>query len=180
MSTICPKCNYARKESDNCPQWQCPSCQVAYSKVGESLYTTGAGAGSAGDGFRAERHAPASQWKWLLLLVVIVAVAWQSKSLWKRQPQLDAATQAGHFQGQPEVVFYSASWCGYCNAAREFFKDNGIRFTEHDIESSAEGAEGYKNLGGGGIPIIMVGDETIRGFNESGLRKILKPWIKNT
>lgn len=180
MPTICPKCSYARKESDTCPQWQCPSCQVAYSKVGESHYAAGGGTGSTGSGFRAEREAPASQWKWLLILVVIVAVAWQGKSLWKRQPQVDAGALASQSQRQPEVVFYSASWCGYCNATRDFFKDNGIRYTEHDVENTAEGIDGYKNLGGGGIPIIVVGEETVRGFNESGLRKMLKPWIKNT
>jgi len=29
----CPKCNYKRLESDQAPEWQCPSCGVAYNKV---------------------------------------------------------------------------------------------------------------------------------------------------
>lgn len=29
----CPKCSYTRKPEDNAPDWQCPSCQVAYNKV---------------------------------------------------------------------------------------------------------------------------------------------------
>lgn len=29
----CPKCSYTRKPDDNAPDWQCPSCQVAYNKV---------------------------------------------------------------------------------------------------------------------------------------------------
>ena len=33
MEVICPKCNYERKESDTNPEWQCPSCEVAYNKV---------------------------------------------------------------------------------------------------------------------------------------------------
>jgi hypothetical protein len=28
----CPKCNYVRKPSDINPDWECPSCGIAYSK----------------------------------------------------------------------------------------------------------------------------------------------------
>lgn len=28
----CPKCNYERTTSDSCPEWQCPSCGIAYAK----------------------------------------------------------------------------------------------------------------------------------------------------
>ncbi len=28
----CPKCGYVRKPSDEAPDWQCPSCQIAYAK----------------------------------------------------------------------------------------------------------------------------------------------------
>ncbi len=29
----CPKCGYERRPSDDAPEWQCPSCKVAYAKV---------------------------------------------------------------------------------------------------------------------------------------------------
>lgn len=32
---ICPKCNYERKESDQAPVWQCPSCGIVYEKFNE-------------------------------------------------------------------------------------------------------------------------------------------------
>ncbi len=180
MLTICPKCKYTRKESDTCPQWQCPACQVAYSKVREAQYATTDEEDSSNSRSRAERESATSHWKWLLVFVVVAAVAWQSKYLWKRQPSQSAGEQSVQALGQPTVVFYSASWCGYCDATREFFKDSGIRYTEHDIENTTEGATGYKNLGGGGVPIIVVGEETVRGFNESGLRQMLKPWMKSS
>lgn len=28
----CPKCGYIRRPSDSCPDWQCPSCGIAYHK----------------------------------------------------------------------------------------------------------------------------------------------------
>lgn len=33
MDITCPKCAYARQPADTAPEWQCPSCGVAYNKV---------------------------------------------------------------------------------------------------------------------------------------------------
>jgi hypothetical protein len=30
----CPKCGYERKSIEDAPAWQCPSCKVAYAKIG--------------------------------------------------------------------------------------------------------------------------------------------------
>lgn len=38
MSVKCPKCGYQRVETDSVPDWQCPSCGVAYNKVASSPY----------------------------------------------------------------------------------------------------------------------------------------------
>jgi len=188
MTTICPKCRYARKDSDTAPAWQCPSCQVAYSKVGNDNHEAVAAAGR----YRAEPDKSSGNWKWALGLAIVLAVAWQARHAAKRsardstrpasvQAQGQAQGQGqGQGQGQPEIVLYSASWCGYCTATREFFKDNGIRFTELDIENTAAGAEGYAKLGAGGVPLIVVGDELVRGYNEAGLRQMLHPWLSRT
>jgi glutaredoxin len=146
---------------------------VAYSKVGDTQYVRDASADRVSEDAN-------GAWKWLLILVVVAAVAWQGKFLWKRPPTPSAGEQSVQSQAQPEIVFYSASWCGYCDATRTFFKDNGIRYTEHDIEKTAEGAAGYKSLGGGGVPLMVIGDETIRGYSEPGLRQVLGPWLRRS
>jgi uncharacterized membrane protein YhaH (DUF805 family) len=33
QAVICPKCQYKRTAADQCPEWQCPSCGIAYSKA---------------------------------------------------------------------------------------------------------------------------------------------------
>jgi len=33
VSIVCEKCKYERKNSDLCPSWQCPCCEMAYVKV---------------------------------------------------------------------------------------------------------------------------------------------------
>lgn len=172
MSRICPHCNYARKATDNAPDWQCPSCEKAYVKAsaplplenlvqyGPNVETRSAGAG-----------------KWLLILIAFVAAFWFGRPLLQHgsAPQATAAVSTE----QPEVVLYATSWCGYCKMAREFFAANGIRYTEQDIEQSSVALLQHKKLGGNGVPLIVVADEVIKGWNEQALRQLLGPWIRS-
>ncbi|HET8705880.1 MAG TPA: glutaredoxin family protein [Pseudomonadales bacterium] len=64
-----------------------------------------------------------------------------------------------------KVVMYSASWCGYCKQARQFFKSNDIPFKEYDVENSAKGKRDYEKMQGKGVPIILVDKRKMQGFN---------------
>jgi glutaredoxin len=180
MPTICPKCAYARKDSDTAPEWQCPSCQVAYSKVGSEPYTPPKPFESTltvHTGYVAQVEKPSHTWKWIVAIAIAAVVLWKGDFFSKRMAA-PTSTEAAHENGQPAVVFYSATWCGYCRAARDFFDRNGIAYTELDIEKSQRGADEYDKLGRGGIPLIFVGDERIRGFNAQLLQDKLSPWMK--
>ncbi|MDE2439788.1 MAG: glutaredoxin family protein [Betaproteobacteria bacterium] len=54
----------------------------------------------------------------------------------------------------------------------------GIHYTEYDIEKSLEALKEHHKLGGNGVPLIVVGDEVIRGWSEGALRLLLAPWVK--
>lgn len=64
------------------------------------------------------------------------------------------------------VVMYATSWCPYCAKARAYFKRTNTAYVEHDIERSADAHAEFKRLGGRGVPLILIGDEKLRGFNE--------------
>ena len=64
------------------------------------------------------------------------------------------------------VVMYATAWCPYCAKARAYFKRTNTAYVEHDIEKSAEAHAEFKRLGGRGVPLILVGGEKLRGFNE--------------
>lgn len=64
-----------------------------------------------------------------------------------------------------KVILYSTSWCGYCKQARELLEENHIAYYEYDIENSAEGAEQHKNLGGRGIPVLLVNGTVVKGYS---------------
>jgi glutaredoxin len=175
MSRICPNCNYVRKTTDSAPDWQCPSCQIAYNK--------GAGAANMENYGRSvpqvvkSTRSGSAVGKFLFLLVVLGAGVW-AVTPFRESGVPAAAVQTG--ATQPEVILYATEWCGYCAATRDFFSANGIRFTELDTEKTAAGYEGYKKLGGNGVPLIVVGDKVIRGYNEDALRATLKSWLKRS
>mgnify|MGYP000108968484 CR=1 FL=1 len=63
------------------------------------------------------------------------------------------------------VTMYSTSWCGYCRQAREYFQHNKIPFIERDIEKSAKAYKEFnRKYGGGGVPLLVVADRTMRGW----------------
>ena len=67
----------------------------------------------------------------------------------------------------PKVVMYATDWCPYCAKARAYFRTNGIDYIEHDIEKSPAGRAGYQQLGGRGVPLILVGEQRMSGFAEA-------------
>jgi glutaredoxin len=178
MTQICPKCSYIRKESDTSPPWQCPACEVAYTKAGDGASVHASFNHSKKTRQRTDSGIPTRTWKLLILFVVLAAFAWQSRTAFKKTHHRIEANSSQSSQ-QPEVILYGTTWCGYCAAARRFFDANGIRYTEFDTEKTTEGYEGHKKLGGGGVPLIVVGGDVMHGYNEAGLRQALAPWMQN-
>jgi glutaredoxin len=63
------------------------------------------------------------------------------------------------------ITMYSTDWCPHCKNARNYFGAKGIRFTEYNVETSETGRKEYEALGGGGVPVIVVGSKVMRGFS---------------
>lgn len=66
-----------------------------------------------------------------------------------------------------DVVMYSASWCGICKKARAYFEDQGIDYNEYDIDKDPQGKREYTQLGGRGVPVILVGNQRMDGFSKA-------------
>ena len=173
MSQICPHCNYVRQGTDTAPDWQCPSCERAYAKAGSALPPESLrqyGPSSTAD------HQGGTR-KWLLILIAFGAAFWFARPLLQQDSGSPAIAVVS--SGQPEVVLYATSWCGYCKMAREFFAANGIHYIEQDIEQSSVALQQHKKLGGNGVPLIVVGDDVVKGWNEQSLRRLLGPWLRS-
>ncbi|MCI0619708.1 glutaredoxin family protein [Candidatus Wolfebacteria bacterium] len=80
------------------------------------------------------------------------------------------------------VTIYSTPTCHFCHAAKEFFKENNIAFTDYDVSGDAEKRnEMLQKSGQMGVPVIFVGDpsslsgqaEMVVGFDEARLKTLL-------
>ena len=67
--------------------------------------------------------------------------------------------------GSNKVVMYSTSWCGYCKKARRYFEEKSVAYVEYDIEKDKAAHKRFKELGGKGVPVILVGKKKMSGFS---------------
>ncbi len=72
------------------------------------------------------------------------------------------------------VVIYSTPVCHFCHDAKDFFKENDVEYVEYDVASNAEKRqEMIEKTNQMGVPVIMVGDDIVIGFDEGKLRELL-------
>lgn len=78
-----------------------------------------------------------------------------------------------------KVIIYSTPTCIYCNLAKEFFRNQGIVYEEHNVQTDILGRqEMIKKSGQMGVPVILVQDsdgreEVMIGFDNERLSQLL-------
>jgi glutaredoxin-like YruB-family protein len=73
-----------------------------------------------------------------------------------------------------KVEIYTSKSCGYCHAAKEFLSQNNISFTEYDITQDAQARRELMKRGYRSVPLIIIENEEISGFDKEKLISILK------
>jgi len=69
----------------------------------------------------------------------------------------------------PDVILYSGSHCRACERVKDFLTKRGVAFSVRDVD---EDLDAYKELVGRGwlsVPVTLVGDRAIRGFDPVAL-----------
>jgi len=74
-----------------------------------------------------------------------------------------------------DIKIYSTESCIWCKKAKEFFKENNVKYTELDVGENEKNAKKMVEISGQtGTPVIVVEKEVIVGFDEDKLKKLLK------
>lgn len=72
------------------------------------------------------------------------------------------------------VTIYTTSTCAFCQAAKEYFKQNNVEYkevnVENDIEAQKEMVDKSHQMG---VPVITVDDEVVVGFDKPRLDQLL-------
>ena len=66
----------------------------------------------------------------------------------------------------PQIIVYSADWCAFCHAAKNYFDQKDVKYEERDVEADPQYAtEAVSKSGQRGIPVIDIDGEIIVGFD---------------
>ena len=75
---------------------------------------------------------------------------------------------------QPSVTIYSTPTCHFCHMAKDFFTDNHVQFTDHNVATDLpKRQEMVQKSGQMGVPVIDIGGQLVVGFDEPKLRELL-------
>lgn len=73
------------------------------------------------------------------------------------------------------VLIYSADWCAYCHAAKEYLDKLGVKYTEKNVEEDrAFAEEAVAKSKQMGIPVLDIDGTIIVGFDRPKIDDALK------
>lgn len=74
-----------------------------------------------------------------------------------------------------QITVYSATWCAFCHAAKDYFDKLGVKYTDEDVEQNPQaGLDAVNKSGQRGIPVIDIAGEIIVGFDRPRIDAALK------
>lgn len=73
------------------------------------------------------------------------------------------------------IKVYSSDSCGYCQKLKAYLDSRNINYTIIDVNASEDNAyELIRLTGQSAIPVTIIGDETIIGFDKQAIDKALE------
>jgi glutaredoxin-like protein NrdH len=72
-----------------------------------------------------------------------------------------------------KVIVYSTQGCVECNFVKQMLTDEEIPFEVRDVMSSVEYQQEVEKFGFMGVPVTVVGEKAVKGFNPE-LQELIK------
>lgn len=73
-----------------------------------------------------------------------------------------------------EVIIYSTPTCHFCHMAKDYFTEKGVSFTDYNVaENQEKKQEMIEMTGQLGVPVILIGDNAIVGFDKPKVDELL-------
>ncbi len=75
---------------------------------------------------------------------------------------------------QPHVIIFSTPTCSFCNMAKKYFREKGIKFKDVDVSRDmATARDMIRRSGQQGVPVIDIGGKIVVGFDRVKIDKYL-------
>lgn len=75
------------------------------------------------------------------------------------------------------LLMFSTDYCPACEAAKRYFQERGIEYTEYNLNESKRAREAYERLGGRGTPVLFINGQSMNGFHPQRFREF---WLDAT
>ena len=82
-----------------------------------------------------------------------------------------ATPKKERFSGTVEL--YVTDWCGYCKKAQNYLKSRNVPYVAYDIEKDSAAKQRHRELGGQGVPLIIIGSNKMSGYSQETLEYYL-------
>lgn len=77
-------------------------------------------------------------------------------------------------KAQPRVIVFSTPTCSFCNMAKKYFREKGIKFNDVDVSRDPAAARDMvRRSGQQGVPVIDIGGKIVVGFDRAKINKYL-------
>lgn len=74
----------------------------------------------------------------------------------------------------PRVEIFTTPSCPFCKALRVYLEARGIAYIEHNVNATEETRAAFYASGAQGVPVVMIGERVIEGFNPVAIEAALK------
>lgn len=75
---------------------------------------------------------------------------------------------------QPRVIVFSTPNCPYCNMAKRYLRERGIRFRDVDVSRDPAAARDMvRRSGQQGVPVIDINGKIVVGFDRARINQLL-------
>lgn len=105
----------------------------------------------------------------LILSILICGV-----NLSRVEAASDEATD--YSESDKRVKFYMTTWCPYCRKMEAYLESAGIPYDKLDIEDNFRAKREYKALGSEGIPVLVINETVINGYDPDGVQAAWQQW----
>lgn len=111
----------------------------------------------------------------LLLLAALVLGTTAASTWWAERQQGRVGRQVAAWAGPGDIRMLSSDSCGICAAARTWFDQQGVAYSECSIERDAACRAAFEASRSPGTPVLLVRRQTLVGFNPERLHAALQP-----
>jgi mycoredoxin len=86
------------------------------------------------------------------------------------KPKYSEGNFAAYYpDARTRVVVYGTETCPFCAKTRAYLKGRNIAFGDFDVDKSDKGKHDFGELGGKSVPVILIGNRKLVGFDQKAI-----------